>query len=84
MAGSTLAFTSAPSARTYSVNVTASVVNFGPVNHHKILDIMVSGTETNATPVLDDIGSKRVNELEPSRSTPPRLMPIPPTPWSSR
>ena len=62
MTGSTLAFKGAPSSGDYAVNVTAPGGNFG-TNNHRILDIMVTGTDVNTDPVLQDIGSKSVNEL---------------------
>ena len=67
MNGSTLAFKSAPTAaRGYSVNVTAdsSGTIFGTANH-RILDVTVTVTHSNAPPVLDPIGPKSVEELQP-------------------
>ena len=52
-----------PAKSTYVVNVT-SAGGFGD-NNHRVLNVTVVGTDSNAPPVLDPIGPKSVEELQP-------------------
>ena len=52
-----------PAKSPYVVNIT-SAGGFGD-NNHRVLNVTVVGTDSNAAPVLDDIADQEVEELQP-------------------
>ena len=63
MTGNALFFKNATSAGEYNVTVTASGVPFGTGNHHRVLDVRVTGAATNQLPTVTSItGASSINE----------------------
>ena len=62
MTGNTLTFKATPSAGSYTVNVTAPGGDFGTGNHHRVLDVTVTGQGNQPPTVTGITGATAIDE----------------------